>query len=149
MNIVAAGPLAADVFAALHAEAFELAWSASAFHGMLLGYGAFGLLATEDERPLGMLVASSVGDNAEVLTIAVSPRARQRGLGRALMTGAEREARARGAHAIVLDVAIDNQAGRALYAGLGFAQIGVRSNYYQAGGGPPRDALVLRKDIAT
>ena len=147
MNIVPAGAFAADVFAAIHAKTFDPAWSASAFHGMLLGMGAFGLIAMAGKEPVGILVGSAAGDNADILTIGVLPAARRQGAGRALLEAALDAAREHGAMAIVLDVAADNGAARALYAALGFEQVGVRKGYYFAGGGAPRDALVLRRSI--
>jgi ribosomal-protein-alanine N-acetyltransferase len=42
-----------------------------------------------------------------------------------------------------LEVAADNKAANALYAGAGFVQVGERRGYYPDGG----DALVLRLDI--
>ena len=147
MKVIAAGPEAAAVFAALHAAAFDVPWSPSAFHGTLLGLGAFGLVALRDDDPVGLLVGSAAGDSADVLTVGVAPPARRSGAGRALMAAAEREARARGVAAIVLEVAVDNAAARTLYAALGYEQVSVRRAYYGRGDEPRADALVLRKSI--
>ena len=58
---------------------------------------------------------------------------------------AMREAAARGAQAVLLEVAEPNVAARALYAGFGFQEVGQRRHYYADGS----DALVLRYDIGT
>jgi [ribosomal protein S18]-alanine N-acetyltransferase len=147
MKIIEAGPLAAEVFAAVHEQAFAEAWSASAFHGTLLGLGAIGLIAMDGDAPCGLVVVSAAADEAEILTIGVLPAARGRGIGAALMNAALAAAAAKGAKAMFLEVAADNTAARALYARLDFAQVGLRKGYYSAGETAPRDALVLRKSI--
>ena len=87
----------------------------------------------------GFVIARVAGDEAEILTLAVAPEARGQGLGRALLNAAIVEAQRRGAGAIFLEVGTDNPAALALYAGLGFANVGSRKGYY---GG--RDASLLR-----
>ena len=109
--------------------------------------GAFGCIAVDGATPIGMVVASAAGEEAEILTLAVTPAARRRGVGRALMEAAQRRARARGARTMVLEVADDNLEAQSLYAALGFIQAGVRRGYYASSGGPPRDALVLSRSI--
>jgi len=44
-------------------------------------------------------------------------------------------------------VAEDNAAAVALYEGEGFERAGVRRRYYARPGGPPQDALVLRRAL--
>jgi ribosomal-protein-alanine N-acetyltransferase len=149
MKVVRAGPERADEFARVHASAFVVPWSASAFHGTLLGLGAVGLIAEDEARALGVAVISAAGDEAEILTIGTAPEARRRGCARALMATAHAEARRRGARAMFLEVAADNHGARALYESLGYRPAGVRKNYYVAGRETPADALVLRLDLTT
>jgi ribosomal-protein-alanine acetyltransferase len=87
------------------------------------------------------LFAPAGGDQADIQTIAVTPRARRRGLGRTLMDALLAEARRRDVREVLLEVRADNPAAQALYADLGFEQIAVRPNYYQPDG---VDALILR-----
>jgi ribosomal-protein-alanine N-acetyltransferase len=89
----------------------------------------------------GLLLLRVAADEAEILTIGVT--ARRRGIGRRLLAQAIASARAAGATAMFLEVAADNKAANALYAGAGFIQVGERRGYYPDGG----DALVLRLDI--
>ena len=81
----------------------------------------------------------AAGGEAEILTLAVAPAARGRGLGRALVTAAARHAVAMGANAFFLEVEEGNAPALALYAGLGFLQVGRRSGYYEG-----RDARLLK-----
>lgn len=81
------------------------------------------------------------GEVADVMTIAVAPRARGRGLGRLLLDHLVDAARAAGAAHLMLEVRADNAAARRLYADRGFTDVSVRRRYYQPG---DIDAHVLR-----
>lgn len=83
---------------------------------------------------------------ADIQTIAVSERARRRGLGRTLMNALTAEARDRGARELFLEVRADNPSAAALYRDLGFEQLAVRPAYYQPDG---VDAHVMRLRIPT
>jgi len=100
----------------------------------------------EGERVAGYFVLSPIGDEAELLNLAVSRQSRRRGTGAALVQHAVREAAARGARAVFLEVRESNVAARALYASAGFDQVGRRKGYYER---PTEDALILRKVIGT
>lgn len=133
----------APALALLHAAAFPPAeaWGADAI-GLMLGMpGAFGLWRPE----AGLVLARAMAGEAEILTLAVAPAARRQGLARALMAAALAGAAARGAEAMFLEVAAGNAAARALYAGLGFEEVGRRRRYYANG----EDALVLRAAISS
>ena len=122
--------------AALHALCFEQAWDPTSLSS-LLAAGAFAF-----HHPDGFVLARAAGGEAEILTLAVAPKARGRGLGRALLKAAIIEAQKRGADALFLEVGSDNPAALALYAGLGFANVGSRKGYYRG-----MDALVLRLSL--
>ena len=79
-------------------------------------------------------------------SIAVTPDARRRGVGKALVRAAMGAAAQAGADAAFLEVAVDNAPAAALYAGLGFRRIGLRKGYYDHPEGEV-DALVMRLDL--
>ena len=143
MKIEQLGPAGADVYAALHASAFDPPWAPSEFHGLLLSLGAVGFVASDQGEPCGMIVLSTAGD-AEILTLAVAPSARRRGVARALVEAAAEFAREKGAREIFLEVAPENAAARALYETMGFIQTGLRKGYYRSGA----DAQVLRRTLS-
>ena len=97
--------------------------------------GVFALLDAEG----GMVLVRVAADEAEILTLAVAPGARRRGLGRRLMQAAAAQAREVGASRLFLEVSSRNAAARALYQSQGFTQAGRRRRYYADGS----DALVL------
>ena len=132
----------ADVFqsellAALQHECFpEDRWTAD-FIATLLGQpGTFALLAlvpdpaTGMERPVGFALARVSWEDAEILTIGVLPAARRGGTGRRLVEAVAAEVQRRGATALFLEVAEDNDAARLLYMHSGFAPVGRRQGYY-------------------
>ncbi|UFN48019.1 GNAT family N-acetyltransferase [Roseomonas sp. OT10] len=127
----------AGALAPLHAAAFPVgeAWGPDALRLMLEMPGAFALRLES-----GFVMARAVADEAEVLTLAVHPAARRRGLGGALVAAAAAEAARRGAAALFLEVSEANAPARALYAALGCGEVGRRRRYYADGS----DALVLR-----
>lgn len=135
-------PELAAGLAALHARAFTDPWPVSAFAALL------SLPETRLEvAPEGFILTRLAADEAEVLTLAVCPAARRRGLGRRLVETAAASLAAEGATRLFLEVAEDNAAARALYAAAGFAPVGRRPGYYGRPGGAI-DALVLARDLA-
>jgi len=140
--IAPAGAESAPLLAVLHAASLPKgeAWGRDAISLMLAMPGTFAFRADVGGAPCGFVMARVPADEAEILTLAVAPDSRRRGLGAALMRAALAEAAARGARAMFLEVSADNEAARALYGGLGFAGVGRRRRYYTDGS----DALVLR-----
>lgn len=133
----------AERLAALHAAAFDTPWTAAAFADLL---GQVGVLAVEE--PDGFVLMRAVADEAEVLTLAVRPDARGRGLGRRLLVEGVAQAEALGAGRVFLEVADDNAAALTLYRRSGFAEAGRRRGYYARSDGSRRDALLFTLNLA-
>jgi ribosomal-protein-alanine N-acetyltransferase len=79
-------------------------------------------------------------DEAHITTIAVEPRHHRSKIGTRLLLVLVRDAIARGASAITLEVRMSNRGAQDLYRRFGFASVGVRKNYYQE---VNEDALVM------
>jgi ribosomal-protein-alanine N-acetyltransferase len=137
----------APALAALHAQSFPSPWSSDEISALLTGPGAFGLVACERSRAVGFLLARAIEGEAEILTLAVDPTLRRRGLGSALVETAAGLAVAAGSSALFLEVATDNAPGLGLYIAAGFARAGFRPAYYTREDGAAVDALVLRRDL--
>lgn len=131
----------APALAALHAAAFDHPWPAAELDALLASPGAFAL-TVEDE---GFILCRAIAGEAEILTLAVVPAARRRGAGRALVEAAAGLAEGLEADALFLEVAHDNVAALALYAGAGFSRVGLRKGYYASGA----DAVVMRRTLNT
>jgi len=137
-----------EALARLHAQCFaEDAWDAPALASILAMKGAEARLAEEAEPPLGLLFAVILGEEAEILTLGVSPTARRRGIARLLLGDLFARAQALGARRVVLEVAADNSAALALYESTGFRTVGLRHGYYQRERGPAVDAWLLRATL--
>lgn len=96
---------------------------------------------------LGYAGLDLAGDVADVMTVAVHPDARGRGLGGLLLERLHERARAAGATDMMLEVRADNSVGRRLYDTRGYRVVHTRRGYYRTVGGPPVDALVMRKEL--
>ena len=99
------------------------------------------------EDPDGFILLRAVADEAEILTLAVRPAARRRGLGARLVQEGVVAAAARGATRLFLEAAQDNIAALALYARAGFAEAGRRPGYYARPDGGRQDALLLALNL--
>lgn len=133
-----AGDDLAQGLAALHAQAFATPWDAAAFADLLAQAGV--VLEVEDD---GFILIRAVADEAEILTLAVRPEARRRGLGARLVRSAAERASAAGATRLFLEVAEDNAAARGLYEAMAFQAAGRRPRYYPRADGSAADALIL------
>jgi ribosomal-protein-alanine N-acetyltransferase len=102
------------------------------------------------QGPAGELVGWAgvmvIGETAQILTVGVVPAARRCGTARRLVAALLDEALRRGALEAFLEVRVDNDAARSLYASEGFAELGLRRGYYDAG---RVDAVTMRKDLVS
>jgi [ribosomal protein S18]-alanine N-acetyltransferase len=135
-----------EALATLHARAFRTPppWTAAAFAGILADPLAFLLV----EGDAGFLLGRAVAGEAELLTIAVAPDARRRGLGRKLVTRFLYQARLRGATSAFLEVSAENAPAIALYESAGFTRSGLRRGYYHTPEGSRIDALVMARALS-
>lgn len=131
-----------DEMASLHAQCFTLPapWPATSLASTLADPASFVLLESES-----FLIGRAVAGEAEVLTLAVAPQARRRGMASKLMVRFLYQARLRGAEDAFLEVAEGNAAAIALYTRFGFAPAGRRRGYYHGPKGMTADAIVMRR----
>lgn len=144
----ALAPQEAATLARIHTACFPpprapRAWNAAEIATLAADPGCFLALVHQGDAIAGFVIGRCVLDEAELLTLAVDPRARRHGLGRALCADFWALAGARGAQTAFLEVAADNAPAQALYAAAGWQEAGRRKGYY----GPDRDALILRRNI--
>lgn len=132
-----------DEMARLYAAAFPngRAWSAPELADLADAPGGFAVT-----RGHGFGIGRAVAGEAELVTLAVDPGARRRGIGRALLDDFEAAACLRQATSAFLEVAADNPAALALYASAGWSETGRRRGYYPRPGGA-MDAIVMTKAL--
>lgn len=135
-----------EALAALHARCFRTPapWSGADFAGFLADPLAFLLV----EGDAGFLLGRAIAGEAELLTVAVAPEARRRGLARQLVTRFLYQARLRGAEAAFLEVSAENAAAITLYESVGFSPSGLRRGYYRTPEGARIDAVVMTRALA-
>lgn len=137
----------APVLAAMHAECFDNAWSATEFAKLMAMPGTLSFLVLEGEEPVAFLLARQAAGEAEILSIGTRPFARRRGIAKKLMSHLAQELRQAGQAQLFIEVAAGNDAARALYAGQEFAVTGRRKAYYEKPGGKREDAIVMMKAL--
>jgi ribosomal-protein-alanine N-acetyltransferase len=91
---------------------------------------------------VGYAIAFAVGEDGELLNVAVEPERRGKGLAGQMVDALLIELAARGVRTAFLEVRESNRAARALYGSRGFTEIGRRNAYYRR---PVEDALVMRR----
>ena len=150
MPAVLLSPMAStdlDAVVEIERRSFPTPWSPGLFlHELKIPFSRTTLarLANGTTRVVGYVCRWLVGDEMHVLNLAVDPDQRRAGIGRLLVEHVLRDAAANGVRLITLEVRRGNDAGVALYGRFGFAETGVRRNYYGRG----EDALVMSLTMA-
>ncbi len=121
---------------------FSDPWSEKSVASELDNKLAWWLVATDGDRVAGYVGSQTVMGETDMMNIAVHPDYRRRGLAEALVNALVEELKKQESHCLTLEVRASNEAAQKLYEKLGFAQVGLRKNYYR---NPKEDALILRK----
>jgi len=135
-----------QVIAEIHQSAASDPWSASFLTDLLRKPTVSALVAKIGHTPAGFVLVQQGGDEAEILNIATAPPLRRKGIAKALIVSISKQLTHAGVRALFLEVAADNDAAKALYASLGFEEVGRRVGYYPRETGP-MDALLLRRNL--
>ncbi len=109
--------------------------SRRSFRHLLARGHAITLLGECEGQVLGYVVVTlrEGSQQARIYSIAVDPAAQGRGLGRLLLTAAERAAQDVGRTSCRLEVRVDNHAAIELYRSFGYRQVSVYPSYYEDG----------------
>ncbi|HXV73518.1 MAG TPA: ribosomal protein S18-alanine N-acetyltransferase [Sphingomonadales bacterium] len=99
--------------------------------------------AREAKAWVGYILLRVAADEAEILSLAVNPKARKQGLGKKLVMAAIAAVRGRGVEKIFLEVSPANAAALSAYRAAGFQACGVRKAYYRPKSGEIEDALTM------
>ena len=122
---------------------FSQPWSEKALE-LLLGDDGVGFVCLAEGAVTaygGMMLNPWEG---QVTNIATHPSYRRQGYGKAVTEALLKEAEAKGAEQVSLEVRVSNAGAIALYEGLGFEAVGRRKGFYQ---NPREDALVMIKTL--
>lgn len=128
-------------------RAYPFPWTESIFRDCLrAGYSAWWLDLGDGTMGGYAFMSMAVGE-AHVLNLCVDPDLQRRGYGLLLLRHLLELAQAARCTIVLLEVRKSNKAAQQLYESVGFQRLGVRKNYYPAGGYAREDALVLGYDI--
>jgi len=148
LHIEPAQPRDADAVAKLHAASFYRGWPRQDIEAYLLDSDTPTLVACDARRRIaGFAMLRMLGDDVELMTIAVDRKVQGKGVGEALLKACFADLMTTPARRMVLEVAADNPAANRLYAKLGFSKIGERKGYYARPDGQPATALVMARDL--
>jgi len=140
----------AEDCARLHGASFAHPWSAEEVASLIASASTIAAAALDPTsgQLRGFVLARLAADEAEILTIAVDPTVRGKGVGRALLAEILRQAASAGARTMFLEVDQDNAAALALYRRLGFIKVGERTGYYRRKDGQRAAAIVMLKALS-
>ncbi len=143
------GPEASRDCADIHAQSFARRWSAVEFESLLADRSVVADAATNarTRQMMGFVLSRLAADEAEILTIAVAPARRRKGIAGQLLTTHLGRLAAAGAKTLFLEVDAENHAALTLYAGFGFRQVGTRKAYYPKAGEAAGAALIMRREL--
>ncbi|MEM8539477.1 MAG: ribosomal protein S18-alanine N-acetyltransferase [Pseudomonadota bacterium] len=141
----------AQAMADIHAATFKPAWTDGEFFDLLdnANVGGVALMeqATKGGAMLGFALVRVADEEAEILTIAVTPNWQNYGVGQRLMLAVLANLHADRVSKLFLEVGEDNKSAVALYKRVGFEQVAIRKNYYNLGEGKKSHALVMSRDV--
>jgi ribosomal-protein-alanine N-acetyltransferase len=102
------------------------------------------LVASVDGLIEGFAVMKFHDDEAHLLLLAVQPKSRRTGIGRALVLWLEKSCRTAAIRTIRLEVRVSNESARAFYESLGYCFVGQVAAYYDQREG----AVVMARSLA-
>jgi ribosomal-protein-alanine N-acetyltransferase len=133
----------AAAIAALHATSFRRGWGEDEIRRLLADPSVLAQVARLGATTTGFIISRAAAGEAEILSVAVGPQWRRRGIAGPLLNLHLRRLVGLGITTVFLEVDEQNTAALRLYAGAGFREVGRRAGYYQTGA----TALVLRRDL--
>ena len=126
----------------LEQQCFSVPWTREQLESQLPDARHVFLAAEEDGRLLGYVGMMTVLDEGYISNVAVAPEARRRGIARALVSAILSRAEELSLSFVTLEVREHNEPAIALYAGQGFAPVGLRKNYYDS---PKENAILMTR----
>lgn len=131
-----------ETIAKIEQDTFADAWSAKGIYETFCGKSSFITVAEDDGQVVGYCMMYYVMDEGEIARIAVDEAVRRQGVGNGLLDYTFACCREREITRVLLDVRESNVSARCFYKKHGFAEDGVRKNFYDL---PKEDAILMSK----
>lgn len=125
--------------AAIETACFSIPWNSLTLAAELENDCSHIFAAVDDGRAVGYVLLYIVAGEADIVRVAVLPEYRRQGIARALLNCAFDKVEG----AVFLDVRESNTPAIELYKSLGFADTGVRKNYYS---NPTENAVLMKRE---
>lgn len=119
---------------------FTMPWSETSFYNEVMRPGSISRVARQGDEIAGYICGSRVLDEGHILTLAVRPEFRRRGIASALIGDMIGKLREEGCRFIFLEVRASNEAARKIYESFSFKLFGFRKDYYKS---PVEDAVLM------
>ena len=130
--------------ARIERDSFDAPWSADEItKDVTAGGGVYVAVALAGEERAGYAEIRNVAGEAQIYNIAIAPEFRREGIGEALLRHLVDKAEQEGCTLVTLEVKSGNEAAEALYAKLGFREVGRRKGYYPG----KADAVLMDLDL--
>lgn len=103
------------------------------------------LIAEDDGEVIAYAGAflPNIGGTGDIMTIAVNPKYRRKGIATYLIHELENWTKSKGGESMMLEVATKNIDAIALYSKLGYVKLNIRKNYYGYG----KDAQIMKREL--
>jgi [ribosomal protein S18]-alanine N-acetyltransferase len=134
----------AAAISAVHGRSFRRGWDEDEIRRLLLDRNVVAQRMTLGAKLIGFILSRAAADEAEILSVAIAPGWKGRGLSRSLLDLHLRRLAGIGVRSVYLEVGESNTPARRLYRRAGFREVGRRQGYYDDGA----TALVLRRDLS-
>lgn len=138
-----------DAVLAIEQASYDFPWTRGNFIDSLAAGYRCELRIADGGALAGYSIAMPAVDEVHLLNLTVAPSLQGRGHARALLAALVDHALAHAVHSLWLEVRPSNARARALYAQLGFREVGLRRGYYPAPHGSREDAVVMSLPIGT
>jgi len=136
-------PADAAAIAAVHGRSFRRGWDEDEIRRLLLDRNVTAQRLTIGAKLVGFILSRTAADEAEILSVAIAPGWKGRGLSRQLLDLHLRRLAGTGVRSVYLEVGESNVPACRLYRRAGFREVGRRQGYYEDGA----TALILRRDL--
>ncbi|MCI0433106.1 MAG: ribosomal protein S18-alanine N-acetyltransferase [Gemmatimonadetes bacterium] len=137
-------PADIDDVIAIENASYSMPWSDDTFETLLRRGDTTLIVAAYEGAVVGYAMGWHALDQGELGNVAVTAEWRRQGLATRLVTEYLRRQQRLGVRDVFLEVRRSNDAARALYARMGFSEVGIRRRYYIR---PVEDALVMRRTL--
>lgn len=119
------------------------AYSRSYFETLYRNYPQGFIIAEAENKVIGYTICRSRNGFAEIISLAVDPDWREKGIGTKLINFLINHFKERGFKKIILHVRTENKKAIVFYQSLGFKILNIIENYYSNG----KDSYLMKKEI--